>query len=167
MERRSPLDDTSTIETLISLISAMGRARRRFIDVVGSHLDGLGLEDITPAQALLLLEIADPPASTPFRDVIVKGCHLPSNLSYMVRLLASTGYVKADVEENEEHVVRLTPQGQNLKALIADILRRSVATSMRDHEHVAETFAAAAFLERIDRSWMDFLREEAPPGGKD
>ena len=67
------------------------RLHRRFLDVVRIELTRLGIEDISPVQAPMLMTISTEEISV--RDLIERGYYLGSNASYNLKSLVEQGYV--------------------------------------------------------------------------
>src|SRR5579864_753125 len=93
---------TQIVQELPRLIERM---HRRFLDVVRVELTNLGIEDISPVQALMLDNIGNEEISV--RDLIERGYYLGSNASYNLKQLVDGGYVDRQTSARDRRSARL------------------------------------------------------------
>src|SRR5580658_4789620 len=90
-----PLPDaaeSSAAQIALDLPRLIERMHRRFLDVVRIELGRLGIEDISPVQAMMLDNIGNEEISV--RGLIERGYYLGSNASYNLKQLVNGGYVE-------------------------------------------------------------------------
>ena len=67
------------------------RLHRRFLDVIKTELDRLGIQDINNVQTLILFNINEDQLTV--GELTVRGYYLGSNVSYNVKKLVENGYL--------------------------------------------------------------------------
>src|SRR5271168_1879796 len=97
----SPTTGPNVLQDLPRLIERM---HRRFLDVVRIELGKLGVEDISPVQAVMLDNIGNEEISV--RDLIERGYYLGSNASYNLKQLVEGGYVDRQASERDRRAAR-------------------------------------------------------------
>ncbi|PWC39644.1 transcriptional regulator [Azospirillum sp. TSO35-2] len=135
---------------------------RRFLDVLRMELARVGVTDLSPTQALMLLHIGGEELSV--RDLLERGYYLGSNASYNLKHLVEAGYVDRTASQRDRRAarLRLSDQGlatcealKRLEAMRADSLLRS-DTDGADFETTYRT------LRRLERAWTDLIRYDDP-----
>nr|WP_044549738.1 MarR family transcriptional regulator [Azospirillum lipoferum] len=137
---------------------------RRFLDVLRMELARIGVTDLSPTQALMLLHIGTEELSV--RDLLERGYYLGSNASYNLKHLVEAGYVDRSPSLRDRRAARLklSEQGlatcealKKLEAARADSLLRSDSDGA-DFETTYRT------LRRLERAWTDLIRyDDADP----
>ncbi len=137
---------------------------RRFLDVLRMELARIGVTDLSPTQALMLLHIGTEELSV--RDLLERGYYLGSNASYNLKHLVEAGYVDRSPSLRDRRAARLklSEQGlatcealKKLEAVRADSLLRS-DNDGADFETTYRT------LRRLERAWTDLIRyDDADP----
>lgn len=136
------------------------RMHRRFLDVLRIELGRTGIEDISPVQVMMLLNISTGEISV--RDLIERGYYLGSNASYNLKQLVDTGYVERSASPRDRRAARLklSPRGvelceqlRRMASLHSDGLIRS-ETDMQEFEVTYRT------LRRLERKWTDVIRSD-------
>ncbi len=134
------------------------RMHRRFLDVVRIELGRVGIDDISPVQVLMLMNIGNEELSV--RDLMERGYYLGSNASYNLKHLVETGYVDRAPSQRDRRAarLRLSEKGaylcaelRRLEASQADTLVRSDG----DREDFETTYRT---LRRLERTWSDIIR---------
>src|SRR5436189_4440354 len=74
------------------------RLHRRFLDVIKSELDRLGIEDINNVQTLILYNIGN--ENLTIGELTNRGYYLGSNVSYNIKKLVESEYL---VQERSPH----------------------------------------------------------------
>ena len=69
----------------LELTRLIERLHRRFIDVLKTELNRLGVRDVNGVQALLLTNIGEQKIT--IRDLVERGYYLGSNVSYNIKKL--------------------------------------------------------------------------------
>ncbi|MFP5513085.1 MAG: MarR family transcriptional regulator [Alphaproteobacteria bacterium] len=137
---------------------------RRFLDVLRMELARVGVTDLSPTQALMLLHIGTEELSV--RDLLERGYYLGSNASYNLKHLVEAGYVDRSPSLRDRRAARLklSERGlatcealKKLEAARADSLLRSDSDGA-DFETTYRT------LRRLERAWTDLIRyDDADP----
>ncbi len=70
------------------------RLHRRFIDVLKTELNRIGVRNINGVQALLLSNIGEEKIT--IRDLVERGYYLGSNVSYNIKKLTDLGYLNQE-----------------------------------------------------------------------
>jgi len=101
------------------------RLHRRFLDVIKTELDRLGIQDINNVQTLILFNISEDQLTV--GELTVRGYYLGSNVSYNVKKLVENGYL---IQERSSHDrrqtrVRLSQKALDLTAKIDELYRRN------------------------------------------
>lgn len=137
---------------------------RRFLDVLRMELARIGVTDLSPTQALMLLHIGTEELSV--RDLLERGYYLGSNASYNLKHLVEAGYVDRSPSQRDRRAARLklSDRGlatcealKKLEAMRADSLLRTDSDGA-DFETTYRT------LRRLERAWTDLIRyDDANP----
>ena len=137
---------------------------RRFLDVLRMELARVGVTDLSPTQALMLLHIGTEELSV--RDLLERGYYLGSNASYNLKHLVEAGYVDRSPSQRDRRAARLklSDRGlatcealKKLEAMRADSLLRTDSDGA-DFETTYRT------LRRLERAWTDLIRyDDADP----
>lgn len=149
--QRSPNDLPRLIE----------RLHRRFLDVVRLELARLGVEDISPVQALMLLTIGGEEMSV--RDLIERGYYLGSNASYNLKHLVESGYVDRAQSQRDRRSARLklSPTGMDLFTQLRQMEALHIEALARSDGEAADLDATYRTLRRLERAWTDIIRYDA------
>jgi len=157
------MQSAATPAVYTDLGRVMESITRRFLDVLRMELARIGVTDLSPTQALMLLHIGGEELSV--RDLLERGYYLGSNASYNLKHLVETGYVDRAASQRDRRAARLrlserglaTCDGlRRLEALRADSLLRSEADGA-DFETTYRT------LRRLERAWTDLIRYDDAP----
>lgn len=110
----------------IGLALLIERLHRRFLDVIKSELDRLGIEDINNVQTLILYNIGD--ENLTIGELTYRGYYLGSNVSYNIKKLVENDFL---IQERSAHdkrsvKVRLSDKGKALCAKIDELYDRNV-----------------------------------------
>lgn len=112
-------------EQYLITIRLIERLHRRFLDVIKTELDRLGIEDINNVQTLILSNISSEQLTV--GELTARGYYLGSNVSYNVKNLVENGYL---IQERSPHDkrqmrVRLSEKGLQLTAQIDRLYARN------------------------------------------
>jgi len=152
---RTPRPDTTAYQDLARIIERM---HRRFLDVVRVEIGRLGVDDISPVHALMLMMIGHDELSV--RDLMERGYFLGSNASYNLKQLVDAGYVDrgASVRDRRAARLRLSEKGFRLHESLQRI-ERAQAEALSQDEAAAEDLAITyRKLRRLERVWSDQIR---------
>jgi DNA-binding MarR family transcriptional regulator len=145
-------------------LDGTGRARiiermhRRFLDVVRVELGRVGIDDISPVQVLMLMNIGSEELSV--RDLMERGYYLGSNASYNLKHLVETGYVDRAPSQRDRRSarLRLSDKGSGLCAELRRLEVVQADTLVRtdgDRDDFETTYRT---LRRLERAWSDIIR---------
>lgn len=141
----------------LELTRLIERLHRRFIDVLKTELNRIGVKDINGVQALLLTNIGE--EEIVIRDLIERGYYLGSNVSYNIRKLTDLGYLDQERSAHDRRsvTIRLTEKAlsvvtrmRELQANNADSFAKRGA-GPEDLEEICQT------LRSLERTWADYI----------
>jgi len=135
------------------------RLHRRFLDVVRIELARLGVDDISPVQALMMMTIGQEELSV--RDLIERGYYLGSNASYNLKHLVENGYVDRAQSQRDRRSARLklSERGAELAAELRKMEASHIEALLRgDAADTADLEATYRTLRRLERTWTDVIR---------
>ena len=101
------------------------RLHRRFLDVIKTELDRLGIQDVNNVQTLILFNINEDQLTV--GELTVRGYYLGSNVSYNVKKLVENGYLiqERSAHDRRQTRVRLSQKGLDITARIDQLYRRN------------------------------------------
>jgi DNA-binding MarR family transcriptional regulator len=137
------------------------RLHRRFLDVIKTELDRLGIEDINNVQTLILSNINEDQLTV--GELTIRGYYLGSNVSYNVKKLVENGYLIQERSSHDRRMtrVRLSEKGLELTAKIDDLYQRNadaLAEGIVSEDQLAELNNVLNSLERYWSRLVNFTR---------
>jgi len=146
------------VQDLARLIERM---HRRFLDVVRIEMARLGVEDISPVQALMMMTIGGEELSV--RDLIERGYYLGSNASYNLKHLVEAGYVDRAQSQRDRRSARLklSARGAELCAALKQLEASHIEGLARNETEAEDLDATYRTLRRLERTWTDVIRYDA------
>ncbi len=149
--KRSYLDTIRLIE----------RLHRRFLDVIKTELDRLGVEDINNVQTLILFNINEEQLTV--GELTARGYYLGSNVSYNVKKLAENGYLQQERSPHDRRMtrVRLSDKGLELTQKIDQLYQRNaddLADGVASEEQLGEINGTLMAIERYWSSYISYMR---------
>ena len=138
-------------------IRLIERLHRRFLDVIKTELDRLGVQDINNVQTLILTNIAEEQLTV--GELTIRGYYLGSNVSYNVKKLVENGYLiqERSAHDKRQTRVRLSPKGLDLTSKIDQLYTRStdeVASSVSNDQLKATN----GVLLGLERYWSSLIK---------
>ena len=131
---------------------------RRFLDVLRMELARIGVTDLSPTQALMLLHIGTEELSV--RDLLERGYYLGSNASYNLKHLVEAGYVDRSPSQRDRRAARLKLSDRGLAT--CEALKKLEATRadslLRTDSDGADFETTYRTLRRLERAWTDLIR---------
>ena len=154
-QRPARVPGTAIYHDLARIIERM---HRRFLDVVRVELGRVGIDDISPVQVLMLMNIGSEELSV--RDLMERGYYLGSNASYNLKHLVETGYVDRAPSQRDHRSarLRLSDKGSGLCAELRRLEVVQADTLVRtdgDRDDFETTYRT---LRRLERAWSDIIR---------
>ena len=142
-------------------IRLIERLHRRFLDVIKTELDRLGIEDINNVQTLILSNINEDQLTV--GELTIRGYYLGSNVSYNVKKLVENGYLIQERSSHDRRMtrVRLSDKGLELTAKIDQLYERNaeaVAEGIVSQDQLSELNNVLNGLERYWSRLVNFTR---------
>ena len=134
------------------------RASRRFLDYLRLELGKLGVEDISPAQVMILLTIGQ--GEIAVRDLLDRGHYGGSNASYNLKQLVESGYLERGGSPRDRRLARisLSLKGQMLCERLRLLDEASSLGSRSENGLDADLLTTHETLRRLEQWWNDSLR---------
>lgn len=150
-------EEQETIRPLyLEALTLVERLHRRLLDVIKDEFDRVGRDDVNSVQALLLFNIGG--AELTAGELRTRGYYLGSNVSYNLKKLVESGYVKHERSRIDRRSVRvsLTDKGRE----VAQVIDRLYDRQLRSIEQVGGVGAGEfktinKSLQRLERFWTD------------
>lgn len=135
----------------------LDRLHRRYLDVVRVELESMGINDINPSQALMLVGIGE--EEIPVRDLVHRKGYQASTVSYNVKKLSEYGYLIQEraVHDRRSVRLRLSDRGREVVSQLKALEQRHVDLAADRPEFVANIATATAALRQLDQIWAEFI----------
>lgn len=148
--------ETPVMSPYYELTRLLERLHRRYLDVIRVDLGALGYDDVTSAQAMLLLDIGDQDIS--IRDLIDRGYYMASTATYNIRKLAELGYIEQTRSPSDRRQIRLrlTDKGKDLTGRLVES-QLAAGGDDRDPRWAERLTEASATLRDLERVWFDYI----------
>ncbi len=143
----------------LGCIRLVERLHQQLLDLIKNELDRHGEREVNSTQALLLFGF-DGRSMTP-SELQSRGCYLGSNISYNLGKLVKAGYVHHERSgaDRRSVLVGLTPKGEGVRRLLADLFARHVRVSGPQADLPAsELEPLRARMSRLEKFWIDQIR---------
>jgi len=139
--------------TYFELARLMERASRRFSGLIRAELTKLRVDDIGPAQAMILLAIGDSELSV--AELLDRGHYVGSNVSYYLKQLGDGDYIDRVASQRDKRSARikLTEKGRQLRANLRDAAmtyERAVNRGDQDQRMLETAFQT---LHQLELAW--------------
>lgn len=141
----------------LELTRLIERLHRRFLDLLRSELNRLGIRDINSVQALLLANIGREEIA--IRDLVERGYYQGSNVSYNIKKLAEMGYLEQERSAHDRRSVsiRLTEKALGIVEQIRG-LEQQIAGQLHDQDvGTTQIETVCQALRRVERTWTDYV----------
>ncbi len=134
------------------------RMHRRMLDVLRVELTRRGVDDVSPAQVMMLLNIGSEEVSV--RDLIERGYYLASNASYNLKALLEAGYIDRTTAQRDKRAarIRLSDKGLELCAALSEMESFHAGRLMRTEEERQSFEGAFRMLRQLEMAWSDAIR---------
>jgi DNA-binding MarR family transcriptional regulator len=134
------------------------RMHRRFLDVVRVELSRVGIDDISPVQVLMLMNIGTEELSV--RDLMERGYYLGSNASYNLKQLVETGYVDRapSLRDRRSARLRLSEKGMSLCGELRRLEVTQADALIRTEDDSGDFDVTYRTLRKLERAWSDIIR---------
>ena len=144
-------------QSYLETIRLIERLHRRFLDVIKTELDRVGIEDINNVQTLILSNISNEQLTV--GELTARGYYLGSNVSYNVKKLVENGYLNQERSPHDRRMtrVRVSEKGLELTQRI-DLLYQNNAAELERQVVSQEQLAAAnQVLSALERYWSNYI----------
>lgn len=144
-------------QSYLESIRLIERLHRRFLDVIKTELDRLGVEDINNVQTLILSNISNEQLTV--GELTARGYYLGSNVSYNVKKLVENGYLTQERSPHDRRMtrVRVSEKGLELTERIDQLYQTNadqLAREVVDEEQLSQTNRV---LSAIERYWSNYI----------
>lgn len=141
----------------LELTSMLDRLHRRYLDVVRVELESMGINNINPSQALMLVGIGD--EDIPVRDLIHRKGYQASTVSYNVKKLSEYGYLEQERAAHDRRSVRLrlSPKGREIVSRLRELEARHMEFTSGRGELLRGMENATATLRQLDQIWAEYI----------
>lgn len=151
-EARTKLD-------FLECLRLIERLHRRMLDIVKNRLDSVGMNDINSVQALLLYNIGDNEMTA--GDLRNRGYYLGSNVSYNLKKLVESGYIRQERSEHDRRALRiwLSDEGMKVCNLVGELFDENL--DMVKDKNIFEDEDISGLrnsLRKLESFWTDVLR---------
>jgi DNA-binding MarR family transcriptional regulator len=148
-------------QSYLETIRLIERLHRRFLDVIKTELDRLGVEDINNVQTLILVNISEEQLTV--GELTARGYYLGSNVSYNVKKLVENGYLQQERSPHDRRMtrVRLSEKGLDLTQKIDQLYQRNaddLADGIASAEQLGEINRVLHAIERYWSSYISYMR---------
>ena len=148
-------------QSYLETIRLIERLHRRFLDVIKTELDRLGIEDINNVQSLILSNISSEQLTV--GELTARGYYLGSNVSYNVKKLVENGYLNQERSPHDRRMtrVRVSEKGLELCNRIDQLYQTNASELEREvigQEQLASTNQVLSALERYWSNYISYSR---------
>ncbi|MDG5496610.1 MarR family transcriptional regulator [Niveispirillum sp. BGYR6] len=156
--RSGDASPASTVALYRDIARVIDHMQRRLHDVVRVELGRIGVDDISPMQVLMLLNIGEDELSV--RDLMERGYYLGSNASYNLKHLVEQGYVDRAASQRDRRAarLRLSEKGEWLCTEIGKLENRQATQLLRNQADGTDLETTYRMLRRLERMWGDIVR---------
>ena len=144
-------------QSYLETIRLIERLHRRFLDVIKTELDRLGIEDINNVQTLILSNISNEQLTV--GELTARGYYLGSNVSYNVKKLVENGYLNQERSPHDRRMtrVRVSEKGLELCERIDQLYQNNAAELERQVVSPEQLAAANQVLSALERYWSNYI----------
>jgi DNA-binding MarR family transcriptional regulator len=149
--------ETDSKQAFLECVRLIERLHRRFLDVVKSELERLGIEDINNVQAVLLSNIEN--ENVTIGELTLRGYYMGSNVSYNVKKLVENDYLVQERSAHDRRTtrVRLSKKGQSVVSAVNDLFEHNITALAENGLASDELRGVTANLRVLERFWSDYV----------
>jgi len=142
----------------LELTRLIERLHRRFLDLIRTELNRLGVRDINAVQALLLANIGD--ERMVIHELVERGYYQGSNVSYNIKKLTEMGYIEQERATHDRRAVNinLTEKAKTVVRAIRDLEDRNTGLLLEHETDRDNIEMACRLLRNVERAWTDYIR---------
>jgi DNA-binding MarR family transcriptional regulator len=133
------------------------RLHRRFLDVIKTELDRLGIEDINNVQTLILSNISSEQLTV--GELTARGYYLGSNVSYNVKKLVENGYLNQERSPHDKRMTRVRVSGKGLELCtrIDELYQTNASELEREVINKDQLGSTNQVLNALERYWSNYI----------
>ena len=141
----------------LELTRLIERLHRRFIDVLKTELNRIGVKDINGVQALLLTNIGE--EAIAIRDLVERGYYMGSNVSYNIRKLTDLGYLDQERSAHDKRsvTIRLTEKALAVVARMREFQNSNADAFSKRGTDGLDIDSICQQLRILERTWADYI----------
>lgn len=145
--------------TYLETLHLLERMHRLMLDLVKDEFERLGVDSLTPVQALLIYNLGAAEVSA--GELRSRGMYQGSNASYNLKKLVTMGYVHHERSDLDRRAVRirLTEAGDAIRLIVGALFTRHAEgltmSGILDDPPLPEVNRQ---FRRIERFWVDQIR---------
>ena len=140
----------------MNILTLVERLHRRLLDIIKDEFDRIGRSDVNSVQALILFNVGESELTA--GELRSRGYYLGSNVSYNLRKLVESGFVRHQPSPTDKRSVRisLTDSGLEIARAVDELYNRHARSMLSEGSFSTEEFRAAnTTLHRLERFWAD------------
>lgn len=144
-------------QSYLETIRLIERLHRRFLDVIKTELDRLGIEDINNVQTLILSNISSEQLTV--GELTARGYYLGSNVSYNVKKLVENGYLNQERSPHDRRMtrVRVSEKGLELCTRIDELYQTNALQLEREVMGQEQLGSTNQVLSALERYWSNYI----------
>jgi DNA-binding MarR family transcriptional regulator len=144
-------------QSYLETIRLIERLHRRFLDVIKTELDRLGIEDINNVQTLILSNISSEQLTV--AELTARGYYLGSNVSYNVKKLVENGYLSQERSPHDRRMtrVKVSRKGLELCERVDALYQNNAMELERDVVNEDQLTSTNQVLTSLERYWTNYI----------
>ncbi len=144
-------------QSYLETIRLIERLHRRFLDVIKTELDRLGIEDINNVQTLILSNISSEQLTV--GELTARGYYLGSNVSYNVKKLVENNYLTQERSPHDRRMtrVRVSDKGLELCERVDALYQNNAMELARDVVTEEQLQSTNEVLTSLERYWTNYI----------
>ncbi|MEM7044561.1 MAG: MarR family transcriptional regulator [Pseudomonadota bacterium] len=144
-------------QSYLETIRLIERLHRRFLDVIKTELDRLGIEDINNVQTLILSNISSEQLTV--GELTARGYYLGSNVSYNVKKLVENNYLSQERSPHDRRMtrVKVSQKGLELCERVDALYQKNAMELARDVVTEDQLQSTNEVLTSLERYWTNYI----------
>lgn len=144
-------------ELFVESIALLEHLHQKLHDMLHFVLEGAGVTDLTPVQALLIYNLGEHEIMT--GELRTRGFYLGSNVSYNLKKLVSLGYIAQEKHAHDKRSIRvsLTARGHKVRKIMSELYDAQIQKMIEDCPLEFEDLRASA---KVMDVWNQFWAKE-------
>jgi len=144
-------------QSYLETIRLIERLHRRFLDVIKTELDRLGIEDINNVQTLILSNISSEQLTV--GELTARGYYLGSNVSYNVKKLVENDYLAQERSPHDRRMtrVKVSQKGLELCERVDALYQKNAMELVRDVVTEDQLQSTNEVLTSLERYWTNYI----------